>query len=252
MSGAACASLRQFTARRPLDALVRRVDGDSYLDRPAWNEPRVALPSLGRPIAEGHLQTGATMPETIVLFHSALGLRPAVHRFADQLRSAGHTVITPDFFDGDVFDDLNDGVVRRDAIGIPGLVGLAQAAVADLPAEVVYAGFSMGASSAEFLAATRDGARAAILMHGVVPPALVGVSQWPPVPVQIHYTTGDPWVEAAQVDELVAAVEAAEQPCDVFTYPGSGHLFADEDTEDYDEASATLMLARLLGFLDGV
>ena len=44
----------------------------------------------------------------IVLFHSALGLRPAVHRFADALRAAGHQVTTPDLFDGAVFDRLDE------------------------------------------------------------------------------------------------------------------------------------------------
>jgi dienelactone hydrolase len=192
------------------------------------------------------------MPETIVLFHSALGLRPAVRRFADQLRSAGHSVYTPDFFDGDVFDDLNDGVARRDAIGIPALIGRAQESVADLPKQVVYAGFSMGSSSAQYLAATRPGARGAILMHGAIPLAMMGVAKWPPVPVQIHYAVGDPWVEAAQVEALSEAVREAGQPCAVHSYAGSGHLFADEDTNDYDRASAASMLDRVLRFLESL
>jgi dienelactone hydrolase len=192
------------------------------------------------------------MPETIVLFHSALGLRPAVHRFADQLRSAGHSVYTPDFFDGDVFNDLNDGVARRDAIGIPALIGRAQQSVADLPKQVVYAGFSMGSSSAQYLAATRPGARGAILMHGALPLAMMGVEKWPAVPVQIHYAVGDPWVEAGQVKALSEAVCEAGQSCAVYSYAGSGHLFADEDTADYDKASAASMLDRVLKFLENL
>ena len=188
--------------------------------------------------------------ETIVLFHSALGLRPAVRRFADQLRSAGHVVHTPDFFDGDVFDNLNDGVARRDAIGIPALIGRAQESVAHLPKEVVYAGFSMGSSSAQYLAATRSGARGAILMHGALPLAMMGVGKWPAVPVQIHYAVGDPWVEAAQVRALSEAIREAGQSCAVHSYAGSGHLFADEDANEYDRASATSMLDRVLRFLE--
>ena len=42
----------------------------------------------------------------IVLFHSALGLRPGVTAAADRLRAAGQTVHTPDYYDGEVFDDL--------------------------------------------------------------------------------------------------------------------------------------------------
>ena len=39
----------------------------------------------------------------VVLFHSALGLRPGVHWFADELRAAGYAVHTPDLYDGEVF-----------------------------------------------------------------------------------------------------------------------------------------------------
>jgi dienelactone hydrolase len=46
----------------------------------------------------------------VVVFHSVLGLRPGVLGAADRLRSAGHTVHTPDLFDGEVFDDLDDGM----------------------------------------------------------------------------------------------------------------------------------------------
>ena len=190
------------------------------------------------------------MPEIIVLFHSALGLRPAVHAFADRLRSAGHTVYTPDFFGGDVFNDLKDGVARRDAIGIPALIGRAQESVADLPKEVVYAGFSMGSLSAQYLAATRPGARGAILMHGAIPLAMMGVAKWPAVPTQIHYALGDPWVEVAQVKALSESVLDAGQSCAVYSYAISGHLFADEDTDDYHERSAALMRDRLLRFLE--
>ncbi len=42
----------------------------------------------------------------VVLFHSVLGLRPGVIAAADRLRAAGHTLHTPDYYDGEVFDDL--------------------------------------------------------------------------------------------------------------------------------------------------
>ena len=57
----------------------------------------------------------------IVLFHSGLGLTQHVLDFADVLRADGHEVTTPDLYDGEVFDNLADGVAKRDAIGIPEL-----------------------------------------------------------------------------------------------------------------------------------
>lgn len=189
-------------------------------------------------------------PRGIALFHSALGLRPAVLEWADRLRAAGHTVETPDSFDREVFDDLDAGMRKREEIGVPRLIARANAAVADLPPELVYMGFSMGASAAEYLTATRPGAVAAVLMHGAAPVAEMGLDAWPAaVPVQVHYAADDPWVEGAEVDGLRADVEAAGAEFEEFTYPGSGHLFADTDGPEFDRDSATLMLERVVEFL---
>jgi dienelactone hydrolase len=189
------------------------------------------------------------MGQEVVLFHSALGLRPAIHEFADGLREAGHTVHTPDSFEGEVFEDLDEGMKKRDALGIPELIGRAQAAVADLPSRLVFAGFSMGTGAAEFLAATRPGAKAAILMHGALAPAGVGLQVWPQVPVQVHYARDDELVEVDQVRALEAAARAADVSVKVHVYNGVGHLFEDSGSADHDPAAAQLMMERVLGFL---
>jgi dienelactone hydrolase len=182
---------------------------------------------------------------TVVLFHSALGLRPAVHQFADQLRQDGHTVHTPDLFDGAVFDRLEEGVAMRDALGIPELMRRAAAAVADLPGEVVYAGLSMGAASAQWLAATRPGARGAVLLHAALPVQALGLERWPEVPLQIHYAQGDPWVDGA-------VVEALRDQAEVFAYPGEGHLFTDAGSAEHDPESTALLVERVRGFVGGL
>ncbi len=182
---------------------------------------------------------------TIVLFHSALGLRPAVTWLANQLREDGHTVLTPDLFDGQVFDRLEDGVALRDTIGIPGLMQRAAAAVAGLPEDVVYMGLSMGAASAQWLAATRPGARAAVLLHAVLPVQALGVERWPDVPLQIHFAEEDPWVEGS-------AVEAIREQAEIFTYPGDGHLFTDSGSPEHDAESTAVLLERVRAFLRSV
>jgi dienelactone hydrolase len=189
------------------------------------------------------------MGQEVVLFHSALGLRPAVGRFADRLRSAGHTVHTPDSFEGQMFDELDEGIARRDAIGIPELMARAQAAVADLPSQLVFAGFSMGTGAAEFLAGTRPGARAAILMHGALAPAGIGLERWPPVPVQLHHAKDDPLVDTDQLAALEVAVRKANVSVETYVYDEVGHLFEDEGSANHDLAAAQLMLERVLAFL---
>jgi dienelactone hydrolase len=189
------------------------------------------------------------MPHELVLFHSAQGLRPSVLDWAARLRAAGHVVHTPDLFDGEVFEKLEDGVKKRDALGIPELMRRTQQSVAKLGAELVYLGFSMGAAGAQFLAATRPGARGVVLMHGALPPAMLGLERWPEVPVQVHYAERDPWVEAPAVTALEQAARAAGVRTELHVYPGSGHLFADVSSPDYDAKSAALMFERVRAFV---
>jgi dienelactone hydrolase len=187
----------------------------------------------------------------VVLLHSAQGLRPGIEVWATRLREGGHEVWTPDLFEGRTFDDLATGIAYRDELGVPELMRRAEAALAELPADVVYAGFSMGAASAGYYAATRGGSRGAILMHGVTPLAEFGVETWPAgVAAQVHFAAADPEVDRAGVEAFEHALDAVCARLEIHVYPGSAHLFADPDTSGYDPASAELMLARVLEFLE--
>ena len=44
----------------------------------------------------------------VVLYHHVQGLTEGVRSFAEELRQAGHTVHTPDLFDGRTFDTLEE------------------------------------------------------------------------------------------------------------------------------------------------
>lgn len=190
------------------------------------------------------------MSEHIVLFHSALGLRPAVKEFADRLSAAGHIVHTPDLYDGEVFDDLETGMKKRESLGTQELAMRAQDAVADLPANLAYVGFSMGAAAAEMLAGTRPGARAAVLIHGALSPTAMGLQRWPAVPVQVHHAADDPLVDQDEVTSLGYAVWAADVTFDEHVYDGAPHLFEDRELEPGYEDFAEGMLQRVLSFLD--
>jgi dienelactone hydrolase len=192
----------------------------------------------------------------VVLFHSVLGLRPGVIAAAERLRAAGHTVHAPDYFDGEVFEDLDEGLRKRDALGYAEIVRRTKEAAVGLPAGLAFAGFSLGAVPAELLAATAPGARGAVLMHAAIPVegfGEFGVERWPEgVPVQVHYAAEDPWVEAEEVEALGEAVRGAGAAFEEHAYPGSGHLFADPDLPEYDRASSEAMWRRVLTFLDRV
>ncbi len=181
----------------------------------------------------------------IVLFHSAYGRRPAVFEFAETLRARGHVVHVPDLYDGEVFDSLTDGIAKRDALGMEELARRADASVEGLGAGLVYAGFSLGCGPAQLLAQTRQGARGALLMHGVLP-AEAFATGWPDtVALEIHGMQDDLFFDVEAARKLVEQAPDAT----LYVYPGSAHLFADSGLPDYDEPAAALMTERVLAFL---
>lgn len=187
---------------------------------------------------------------TVLLFHHALGPSPGFLGFADELRRAGHGVHAPDLFDGRFFASIEEGVAHAEGIGLDAIVRRGVAAAEGLPADLVYAGFSLGVLPAQALARTRPGARGALLYSSCVPPSNFGPA-WPAgVPVEIHIAEEDPWAaddrDAAR--DLVARAGEAE----FFLYPGSAHLFADPSCDDYDEPAARLLVERTMRFLQRV
>jgi dienelactone hydrolase len=122
------------------------------------------------------------------------------------------------------------------------------AAAEGLPAEIVYAGFSLGALPAQLLAQTRPGAQGALLLHGCVPTSEFE-TPWPDgVPLQIHTMDADEWVELEIARGLVDEIEDAE----LFLYRGDGHLFADSSLGDFNVEAAALLTERVLAFLERV
>jgi len=183
----------------------------------------------------------------VLLFHHAQELTDGVRKFADDLRAAGHTVHTPDLYEGKTFTDLNEGVANARRVGFDTLTDRARLAAEALSNELVYGGFSMGVGPAQMLAQTRPGARGALLFYGALPASEFGL--WPGgVPLQIHAMKDDPWFkeDSEAADELAAGVEGAE----LFLYPGDRHLFADSSLPEYDEEAATLLMRRVLSFLE--
>ena len=188
--------------------------------------------------------------QEVVVFHSALGLRPAVLSFAARLREAGYKVHTPDLYDGAVFVDAASAVAKIQELGFDELIARSQAAVSLLPSELVYAGFSNGGAFAELLAATRPGARAAILMHAPLMIRDLGWKTWPQgVPVQVHFSERDPLRSQPIVEALAARVRASGATFEQCNYEGSGHLFADMDSPHYNPTAAEAMVKNVLQFL---
>jgi len=186
----------------------------------------------------------------VVLYHHVQGLTDGVRSFAHEVRKEGHTVHTPDMFDGRTFDGIDEGMAFARQTGFDVLAERGVAAAGEIDPHAVYAGFSFGVMAAQKLAQTRPGAGGAVLMYSCLPVSEFG-DAWPErVPVQVHGKSADPFfeedLEAAQ--ELVDSTEHAE----LFLYPGDEHLFADSSLPAYDAVAAALLTQRVLAFLDAV
>ncbi len=192
----------------------------------------------------------------VVLFHHVLGLTDGVRELAERLAGDTHRAHTPDLYDGDVAANLEDGFAIKNDIGDRTLAERAERAVAELPAGLVYAGISLGVMTAQRLAQTRPDARGALLYEACVPiSGEWAFGPWPAgLPVQVHGMDDDEFfahegdIDAAR--GLIASV--GTDLGELFTYPGSDHLFLDSSLPTYDAAAATLVVERSRALLDSV
>ena len=192
----------------------------------------------------------------VVLFHHVQGLTEGVRAFAEELRVGGHTVHTPDLFDGRRPATIDEGVELAQSLGDEVIGERAIRAIADLPEGLVYGGFSFGAATAQRLAQTRPGARGALLYESCMP--ITGgwaIGPWPDgLPVQVHGMDQDPFfalegdIDAAR--ELVEKV--GSELAELFVYAGDQHLFTDSSLPSYDADAAALVVQRSREFLDRV
>lgn len=183
----------------------------------------------------------------VLLYHHIQGLTEGVRGFADSLRNHGHTVHTPDLFEGRTFDSIEEGFGFARELGFDTVRERGATAADELGPGLVYAGFSFGVTIAQRLAQTRPDARGALLMYSCLPVSEFGQT-WPEgVPVQIHGKEGDEFFE----EDLPAARELAgsTQGAELFLYPGDQHLFADSSLAAYDPEAAALLIQRVQAFL---
>jgi dienelactone hydrolase len=191
----------------------------------------------------------------VILFHHVQGLTPGVVAFADVLRDAGHTVHTPDLFEGRTFGSIDDGMAYVREIGFAEVLSRGVQAAESLSSSTrsagpVYGGFSLGVVPAQKLAQTTPGARGALLFHACIPVSEFGTA-WPDeVPVQVHGMDADPFFaeEGGDLDAARALVEQAKD-AELFLYPGDQHLFTDNSLPAYDADAAALLTERVLHFL---
>jgi dienelactone hydrolase len=143
-------------------------------------------------------------------------------------------------------------VAYAQEVGFGSVIERGRLAAEDLTSELVYAGFSLGVLPAQMLAQSRAGAKGALLFHSCVPTSEFG-GAWPQgVPVQIHGMDADEFFVAEGDLDAARTLVATTTDAELFLYPGSPHLFADNSLPSYDEHAASKLTERVLSFLADV
>ncbi|MEV6130161.1 dienelactone hydrolase family protein [Streptomyces violaceusniger] len=195
--------------------------------------------------------TAVADTSTIVLFHSAYGLRPAVQEAADRLRAAGHEVVVPDLYEGQTAETVEDGMVIKERIGRDELLKRAVTAAAPYSDRgLVYAGFSLGGALAQNLALADDKARGLLLLHGTSD--IADDTTVDELPVQLHVADPDPFEPHDWLNAWYLRMRRAGADVEVFRYAGAGHIFTDPELPDYDKEAAEATWRVALGFLAGL
>jgi dienelactone hydrolase len=185
----------------------------------------------------------------IVLFHSVHGLRSAEIAMAGRWRAAGHSVVTPDLYQGRTAAKIAEGFALAETIGWPLITARAREAVRAMPENAVLAGISMGTSVVEDLLPDRPRARGVLLLHGVADiPATIRQG----LPVQAHVADPDEYFPPDRVAAWGRAARGSGAELTLFRYPESPHFFTDPGLPGYDEAATGLVWQRSLDFLGGL
>ena len=187
---------------------------------------------------------------TVVIFHSALGVRQGELDAAARLSAAGHEVIVPDLYDSRVFDEYEPAMEWAGQLPEGYREQRALAAVAELSDGFVVGGFSMGSSDAVYVA-TRRAVSGVLQFSGLNPVEWFGDDAvWPQgVDSQSHQKVDDPFRDPVE-QQATADVAAAGGTLELFDYAGSGHLFTDPTLPDeYDAEATELLWQRVLPFV---
>src|SRR2546423_12801977 len=107
----------------------------------------------------------------VLLYHHAQGQTPGFVAFADELRAAGHTVHTPDLYDGKTFAELDEGVGYARQVGFDPILERARLAAESLPSELVYGGVQLGVVTQLVGRQTRAGAQRGMRCSPGLPPS---------------------------------------------------------------------------------
>jgi carboxymethylenebutenolidase len=189
----------------------------------------------------------------IVVIQEIFGVNHNIRSICDRLADTGYRAIAPQLFDR-VEPNFESGYTVPEVTAARELAGKLDSAKLILDAAAAFdalkregpvaiMGFCLGGTVA-FEAATRFGGLAATICFyggGIIRKA----DQKPRCPVQMHFGEEDGHIPMSDVE----VIRQKRPECEIFTYPGAGHAFANEDRPSYELRSAKIAWQRSLAML---
>lgn len=190
----------------------------------------------------------------VLVLHAWWGLNAFFRDLCQRLASEGFVALAPDLYGGQVANTIAEAERLRSAKRSEPAYKTLTRALGDLQrvegvvgTGVAVLGFSMGAHWALWLAQQPElPIGAAVAYYG----ARSGAYASSRAAFQGHYAEHDDYVSAGAVAKLRKTLAAAGRPAEFYTYPGTGHWFAESDRLDaYDVRAAELAWERTIAFL---
>jgi carboxymethylenebutenolidase len=188
----------------------------------------------------------------VLLLHAWWGLNTDVHALAERLATAGFTVAAPDLFRGEVAGTV-DEAERLSSSADDAFIEKAVTAALDTVLQetgsagpVAVIGFSFGAAWAIWLSAQRADVDRVVLYYGTWVGPILAESK---SPILGHFAENDPYEDADTVAALQKICSEAGRTAEVYTYPGTGHWFAEPSQAAYVAHAADLAFGRTVEFL---
>ncbi|MGO9159650.1 MAG: dienelactone hydrolase family protein [Streptosporangiaceae bacterium] len=208
----------------------------------------------------------------VIVAHELFGVNPDIRRVAGDLARAGYLTVAPEFYHRAA--PLGRWLARDDAGRAEGFGYLHQltrdqaladtaAAIGWLQAQpgigrVAMIGFSAGGHLAYLAACRLRLASTAVLYGGWLPGSDIALSQpeptldlTPGIRGRLLYLVGadDTLIDAAQREQIGAALRSAGVEHELVTYPGAGHAFFWPGTPPFDQRARDDAWAKILALL---
>jgi len=190
----------------------------------------------------------------VLVLHAWWGLNQFFRDFCDRVAGQGFVVLAPDLYHGEVASTIDQAKALRGKLKGAQVSEEIQAAVTHLQGLSAVAGpglgvigFSLGGRFALELSLQNPDAIRAVtvfyaLLHGDYSPSRSAYL--------CHFAETDPYAADSGKMKFEKALRAAHRPAEVYTYPGTGHWFFEQDRpEAYNAVAAQLAWTRTLQFL---